>query len=542
MKRVLTIAPKTRAEIRNAPHKARLKVCAYCRVSSASSEQMASYEAQVTYYTNYIQQKPEWELVGIYADGGVSGTRKTGRTDFARLLRDAEAGKIELIITKSISRFARNTADCLETVRFLKDLGVAVFFERENINTLNAESELLLSVLSSIAQEESRSISDNLRWAYQKKFRQGKVTVTTSRFLGYDLGETGELVINESEAEVVRRIFREYLAGTGITKIIAGLEADSIKTVTGLAQWRENTIRTILTNEKYCGDAILQKTYIADYLTHRKKKNGGELPMFRVSGNHQPIVSKEDFDLVQRLLAEHAAEYGNLPGDRDKYASQYSFSGKLICGHCMASFKRRTWNSKERSKQIVWQCGTYVKKGKDACSMKAVDDITLKAIFVRVFNKLYKNKKKLLDRFMVNTEKALRSKGFDGQSRNIEFEMEKTTGQIKDLIRKQIKGIGEPQDFQNQYEKLQARLAVLRSQQSSSEGDEGKLDEVAKRTREIAVFLEAQNSMEVFEDDVFSALVERVKVLSPTHLLFEMKNGLVIEQKFIKRKGIHGLQ
>lgn len=542
MKRVLTIAPKTRAESKNAPHKARLKVCAYCRVSSASSEQMASYEAQVTYYTNYIQQKPEWELVGIYADGGVSGTRKSGRTDFTRLLRDAEAGKIELIITKSISRFARNTTDCLETVRFLKDLGVAVFFERENINTLSAESELLLSVLSSIAQEESRSISDNLRWAYQKKFKQGKVSLATSRFLGYDLGDTGGLVINEAEAKVVRRIFQEYLAGNGMRNIAAGLEADNITTVTGLARWPENTIRNILANEKYCGDAILQKTFIADYLTHRKKKNEGELPMFRVSGNHQPIVSKDDFDLVQRQLAERAAEYGNLPGDREKYASQYSFSGKVVCGHCGAPFKRRTWNSKERSKQIVWQCSTYVKKGKAACSMKAVDDSTLKAVFVRVFNKLYKNKKPLLDRFMVNVEKALRTKGFNEQFRNIEFEVEKTTGQIKDLIRKQIKANGETQDFQLEYEKLQARLAELRSQQESLGGDAGKLEEVVNRTREISAFLETHNSMEVFEEHVFSALAERVKVLSPTHLLFEMKNGLAIEQKFIKRKGIHGLQ
>lgn len=349
-------------------------------------------------------------------------------------------------------------------------------------------------------------------------------------------------MINESEAEVVRRIFQEYLAGKGMRNIAVGLETDNIKTVTGLARWPENTIRNILTNEKYCGDAILQKTYIADYLTHRKKKNRGELPMFRVSGNHQPIVSKNDFDLVQWLLAERAAEYGNLPGDREKYASQYSFSGKLVCGHCGASFKRRTWNSKERSKQIVWQCSTYVKKGKAACSMKAVDDTTFKAVFVRVFNKLYKNKKTLLDRFMVNAEKALRSKGFDGQSRNIEFELEKTTGQIKDLIRKQIKANSDSQDFQLEYEKLQARLTELRSQQGSRGEDTGKLAEVANRTREMAAILETLNSMDVFEDDIFSALVERVKVLSPTHLLFEMKNGLSIEQKFTKKKGIHGLQ
>ncbi len=543
MKRVLTISPKPRSGIKNELQKARIKVCAYCRVSSASSEQMASYEAQVEYYTRYIQQNPEWEFVGIYADGGISGTRKLGRTEFNRMLKDAEAGQIELIVTKSISRFARNTLDCLETVRFLKNLGVAVYFERENINTLSAESELLLSVLASIAQEESRSISEDLRWAFQKKIRQGKVMFVASRFLGYDLGENGELVINEQEAEVVRRIFREYIAGKSVRQIIQGLEAENIRTVTGLARWPEGTVRNMLTNEKYCGDAILQKTYVADYLTHKKKKNRGELPMYRVSGNHQPIISKEDFDLVQRVMAQRAAEYGNLPGDRDKYAQQYVFSGKLVCGQCGASFKRRTWNSKELSKQIVWQCGTYVKKGKAVCSMKAVDDVTLKAVFMRAFNKLYKNKKTVFKQFMENVEKALCSGRNHEKLDNIKSETDKITGQMKEVIRRQIKGTVEPSVFHTEYEKLKARLEVLRNQKSGFGQDESKLDEIKARTREIAAFLEEQAStLTEFDEDIFSALVDRVKVLSPTHLVFELRNGLAVEQKFIKRKGIHGLQ
>jgi site-specific DNA recombinase len=543
LKRILTISPKTQAETKNAPQQAKLKVCAYCRVSSASNEQMASYEAQVEYYKKYIQQNPAWEFVGIYADSGVSGTRTTGRTQFNRMIKDAEGDKIELIVTKSISRFVRNTLDCLEVVRFLKTLGVAVYFERENINTLSAESELLLSVLSSIAQEESRGISDNIRWAYRKKFLQGKVTVATSRLLGYDTDDKGQLMINQREAEVVKRIFCEYIAGKGIRTIIMGLEADNIRTVTGLAHWPESTIRNILTNEKYCGDAVLQKTYVADYLTHKKKKNRGELPMYRVSGNHRPIISKEDFDLAQRLMSQRAAEYGNLPGDRSKYARHYAFSGKLVCGRCGASFKRRTWNSKEPSKQIVWQCSTYIKKGKAACSIKAVDDITLKAVFMRVFNKLYINKESVLKQFMVNIEKTLCSGRNHEQVNNVESETDKITGQIKELIRKQIKGIVEPSEFQAEYRKLKARLEILRNQKSGFVQDEGKLEEVKARTRKIAAFLEEQASvLTEFDEDIFCALVERVKVLSPTHLVFELKNGLAVEQKFIKRKGIRGLQ
>jgi site-specific DNA recombinase len=543
MKRVLTISPKPRSGMKNELQKIRIKVCAYCRVSSASSEQIASYEAQVEYYTRHIKQNPEWDFVGIYADGGISGTRKQERTEFIRMLKDAEVGRIELIITKSISRFARNTLDCLEAVRFLKNLGVAVYFERENINTLSAESDLLLSVLASIAQEESRSISDNLRWTYQKKFRQGKVTLVTSRFLGYDLGENGELVINEREAEVIRRIFRDYIAGKSVRQIIQGLEAENIRTVTGLARWPEGTIRNILTNEKYCGDAVLQKTYVADYLTHKKKKNRGELPMYRVGGNHYPIISKGDFDLVHRLMAQRAAEYGNLPGNRDKYARQYAFSGKLFCGRCGASFKRRTWNSKKPSKQIVWQCGTYVRKGKAACSMKALDDVTLKAVFMRVFNRLYTNKKTVLKQFMENMEKTLCSGRNNEQLNNIKFDADKITGQMKELIRRQIKGIVEPSEFQAEYGKLKTRLDALRKQKSGFVQEKSKLKEVKARTQKIAAFLEEQvSTLTEFDEDIFRALVERVKVLSPTHLIFELKNGLAVEQKFIKRKGIHGLE
>lgn len=350
MKKVTTIAAKKREEIKGRSLKPRLRVCAYCRVSSNSNEQMESFETQVAYYTEYINQRPEWEFAGVYADSGITGTGREKRTEFNRMLKDSQNGKIDLIVTKSISRFARNTADCLDAVRFLKSLGVAVYFERENINTMSAESELILSVLSSIAQEESRSISENIRWSLKKRFRQGKVTVTTKRFLGYDTSKNGELVVNPVEAEIVKRIFKEYIAGKSIRDIKRGLEGDGIKTVTGLGKWPEGTIRGVLTNEKYYGDAVLQKTYTVDYLSHKKKRNRGEVPLYHVKGNHVPIVSKEEFDLVQKLMAERAAKYGNLPENREKYARRYVFSGKIIYGNCGATFRRRTWNSKTKHK------------------------------------------------------------------------------------------------------------------------------------------------------------------------------------------------
>jgi site-specific DNA recombinase len=543
MKKVLTIVPKTKATMSEAPLAAKLKVCAYCRVSSASSEQMDSYENQVAYYTGYIQQKIEWEFAGIYADGGITGTKKEGRTEFNRMIRDAQAGRMNLIITKSISRFVRNTADCLETVRYLKELGVAVFFERENINTLSAESELLMTVLASIAQEESRSTSENIKWAYQKKFEKGKVVVISNRFLGYDLDENGQLQANPAEARIVKLIFREYIAGKGTEAIADLLTAMNIRTVTGSSKWQASVVRGILTNEKYCGDLVQQKTYTENYLTHRKKKNKGELPMYRVQNNHEAIISREDFDLVQRLMAERAARYGNLPGDRDKYLNRYSFSGKLVCGHCGANFIRRTWNSSGPTKQIVWQCGTYIKEGKTACSMKAVDDITLKAVFMRAFNKLYKNKDTMLKRFLDNVEKGLRVEIIGGQDHKLELTIDRISEQMKALIRKQIKGGSEAMDFQTEYAKLQDQLDALRNRKNDQGGDESKLAEIKARTQEIAALLKGQvYIMEVFDEEICSALVERVKVLTPTHLVFEMKNGLAMEQQFVKERGIHGLQ
>jgi len=543
VKKVISIAAKTREEIEGRPLESRLRVCAYCRVSSNSNEQMESFETQVAYYTEYINSRPEWEFVKVYADGGISGTGREQRTEFNRMLKDCQNGKIDLIVTKSISRFARNTADCLEAVRFLKSLGVAVYFERENINTMDAESELILSVLSSIAQEESRNISENIRWSVQKRFRQGKVMVTAKRFLGYDVGKSGELVVNPAEAEVLKRIFKEYIAGKSIRDIKRGLEADGIKTVTGLDKWPEATLRGVLTNEKYYGDAILQKTYTADYLTHKKKRNRGEVPLYHVKGNHEPIVPKEEFDLVQKIMAERAAKYGNLPENREKYAKQYVFSGKVTCGNCGAAFKRRTWNSKSRAKQIVWQCSTYVKMGKTACSMKALDDVTLKNVFLRVFNRLYINKEAILKPFMENVQKALLDGLKSEPVKAIDARLEDITEQMKRLIRLQIKENIAPDVFQSEYGKLKLELDKLREERNSIGWMDGRREEILKRTQKLYEYLQGMEDMLTeFDDDIFKVLAERILVISPTHLKFELKNGLVLEEKFIKKKGIHGLQ
>ena len=298
MKRIRTIEAAVLEE-------KKLRVCAYCRVSTDQAEQKNSFTAQVEHYTSYIRSNPAWNFAGIYADEALSGKNAAKRPEFMRMVKDAENNKIDLIITKSISRFARNTVDCLETVRKLKTMGIGIYFEKENINTLHAESELMLSILSSVAEEELVSISQNMRWAYQRRFKNGQYKINTKRFLGYDKDKNGALIINVEQATIVRRIFKDYLSGLGTIRIAKGLDA---KNISGNLKWAVSSIRDILKNEKYIGDMLLQKTITQDF---KKKRNKGEVPMYYVRDTHPAIVSRKDFEKAQELMVERAKSKGN---------------------------------------------------------------------------------------------------------------------------------------------------------------------------------------------------------------------------------------
>ena len=255
----------------------KLRVAAYCRVSTDTEEQATSYDAQIQHYREYIISKPEWELVDIYADEGISATNTKKREEFNRMIEDCKLGRIDLVITKSISRFARNTVDCLNYIRELKEMNIPVFFEKESINTMDAK-EVLLTIMASLAQQESESLSKNVKLGMQYRFQQGKIMVNTSCFLGYDKDENGNLVINPKQAEIVKRIYREYLEGKSILAICRGLERDKIRTARGNPRWHDSSVRKILENEKYMGDALLQKTYTVDFLQKKRVKNNGIVP------------------------------------------------------------------------------------------------------------------------------------------------------------------------------------------------------------------------------------------------------------------------
>ena len=265
----------------------KLRVAAYCRVSTDSDEQATSYEAQVEHYTEFIKKNPEWEFAGIFADDGISGTNTKKREEFNRMIEECMSGRIDMIITKSISRFARNTLDCLKFIRQLKEKNIPVYFEKENINTMDAKGEVLLTIMASLAQQESQSLSQNVKLGIQYRYQQGHVQVNHNRFLGYTKDANGHLIIEEEEAKVVRRIYREYLEGASLNGIGRGLEADGILTGAGKKRWRPETVQKILKNEKYMGDALLQKTYTVDFLSKKRVKNTGIMPQYYVEGDHE---------------------------------------------------------------------------------------------------------------------------------------------------------------------------------------------------------------------------------------------------------------
>jgi len=378
------------------------RVAAYCRVSTDQAEQLSSYEAQVNYYTTYINGHADYELAGIFADAGITGTNTKNRVQFNRMIAECKAGKIDMIITKSISRFARNTLDCLNFVRLLKDLGIEVIFEKENIKTLDSKGEVLLSILSSLAQDESRSISENSTWGIRRRFEQGKLQINHTKFLGYDKDANGNLIINEKQAKIVRRIYREFLDGKGANRIAKDLELAGVPNWHGKPKWYEGSIRKMLTNEKYKGEALLQKTYTVNFLTKQRANNTGQVPQYLVEESHPAIIDKDIWESVQ-LEMERRKAYALEHGiQKLEYATIGNpFAGRVICGDCGHIFGRKVWNSTDdRFRRIIWRCnGKYPAKGTKGCISKHIDDKVLYQAFVNVFNALIDNKGFFLDKW-----------------------------------------------------------------------------------------------------------------------------------------------
>lgn len=393
-------------------------MAAYCRVSTAQDEQLLSYENQLRYYKDYIEHNPKYEFAGIYADEGISATGTKNRDDFKRMIADCRLGKIDRIITKSISRFARNTLDCLNYVRELKSLGIGIFFEKENIDTLDSKGEVLLTILSSLAQDESRSISENTRWGIRRRYENGEYGIATKRFMGYDRDKNGRLIINQGQAKVVKRIYNEYLLGKTADHIKRILEKENVPKWNGTTKWEVSTIQSMLTNEKYKGDAELQKKYTVDFLTKERKQNNGELQKFYIEEDHDAIISPEVWECVQLEAArrKNYREEHSLKAYSSKPESN-PFYGKIICGECNRTFGRKTWVNGNKQRK-VWQCNErYKEKGTQGCINRHIEESSLETVFITAWNTLLDNRDMLKEKWQKQlTDKnllaAFRAKDF----------------------------------------------------------------------------------------------------------------------------------
>lgn len=369
-----------------------LRVAAYCRVSTDDEEQKTSYEAQIGYYTEKINSNPEWQIAGIFADEGISGTQAQKRPKFLKMIRLCRQRKIDIILTKSLSRFARSTVDSLGYIRELRALGIAVISEKENINTLTAESEMLITIMSCFAQAESESISKNVSWGVRQSFKNGNVPMQYARLLGYRKGHDGNAEIIPEEAEVVKEIYRCYLDGMSMNLIADRLNEKGLTTKGGSSPYRKMVVQWILTNEKYTGDALLQKTYVTDCITKKMRKNNGELPMYLVKNHHEPIISRSDFNRVQEEMARRSAKRAIADKltktGQGKYSAKYALSELLICGECGEHYRRVTWTAKG-FKEIKWRCVSRIQYGKKKChSSPTVDEQALHRAIVSAINDL----------------------------------------------------------------------------------------------------------------------------------------------------------
>jgi len=386
--RIVVIPAKSRDEIKRST---RLKVAAYCRVSTDQEEQESSYEAQIGYYTEKIKNNAEWTLAGIFADEGITGTQAKKRPEFMKMIRLCRQRKIDMILTKSLSRFARNTVDSLKYIRDLKALGIAVIFEKENINTLETDTEMMLTIMSCFAQAESESISKNVSWGIRQSFKNGNVPMQYARLLGYRKGDYDKPEIVPEEAEIVKGIYRLYLDGMSLNMIVDRLNEKGLTTKGSNSPYRKEVVQRILTNEKYTGDALLQKTYVTDCITKKTRKNNGELPMYLVKNHHEPIISHEDFNRVQEEMARRSAKRviadKLTKGEQGKYSAKYALSELLICGECGSHYRRVTWTAKGY-KEIKWRCINRIQYGKKKChDSPTVDEQALHRAIVSTINK-----------------------------------------------------------------------------------------------------------------------------------------------------------
>lgn len=478
----------------------------YARVSTDHEDQTTSYEAQVNYYTNYIKKsRDDWEFAGLYSDEGISATNTKHRDGFNQMISDAMAGKIDLIITKSVSRFARNTVDSLSTIRKLKEHNIECYFEKENIWTFDSKGELLLTIMSSLAQEESRSISENVTWGQRKRMADGKVSFAYSRFMGLDKDkETGKIVVNPEQAKVVKLIFRLFLEGLTPHAIAVELTNRSIKTPGGKDVWNQQTVRRMLSNEKYKGDALLQKEFTVDFLQKKMKKNEGEVPQYYVEGNHEAIISPAVFDMVQAELAKRKHS-----GSR--YSGVSIFSNKIKCGDCGGWYGSKVWHSTDQYRKVVYRCNHKYKDEK--CQTPHVTEDEVKALFIKAYNELIPEIKEIIANAELIRKTLCITDGLLEEKQKLEDEILVLVEMTQNLVAENARVAQDQEEYQKRYDGLVQQYETTKKEYDELIDKIEQKEAHGERMRQFIKTLKDQDGIITeFDDVLWGSMVELVTI------------------------------
>ena len=516
-----TLDPNTKIAVNSIKKR---RVAAYARVSTDQDEQFTSFTAQVDYYTRVINSNPAYEMVEVYTDEGISGTNMKRREGFNRMIEDALAGKIDLILTKSISRFARNTVDSLTTIRKLKEKGVEVFFEKENIYTFDSKGELLITIMSSIAQEESRSISENVTWGKRKSFSDGKVSIAWKNFLGYRKALDGTIEIVPEEAEIVNYIYYTYLfEGLSPAVIAQKLMENGVLTPMGKTTWRANGVLNILKNEKYKGDALLQKTFTVDFLSHRTKKNSGEIPQYYVKDSHPAIIKPAMWDLVQFEI-ERRGKLGPT------YSAKNPFAFKVLCATCGEAYGSATWHSTNPRYKKIMMVRTGNRDKGTKCSNPGLSEEYIKQAFLKAIKKYLGNREELISASMSIREELAKDSPLEERIKILEEDINETERLMRTIVEDAQMELNTPEEFKARYQPIEEKYNAQREELSRLLAEKIEKENELKVQEQMEEVAKTMNlGMMVYDKFIFNLFIDKALVHKNRDIEFVFRTKKVVK-------------
>lgn len=534
-RKVNYIAPTLNTETESETAYRQIRVAAYCRVSTQMEEQLNSYEVQVKHYTDKINSEPKWSFAGIYADKGISGTSAKKRDEFMKMIRACKRNKIDMIITKSISRFSRNTLDCLKYIRILKELNVDVFFEEQGLHSKDAGAEFYITIYGSIAQSEAENISANVKWGKQQRAKEGKVAFSYNSFLGYKRGSDGKPEIVEDEAKIVRVIFDKYIEGDSIRKIADYLNGNQIKTPTGKSVWYYGTVRSILSNEKYKGDALINKTYVVDCISKKVKRNDGERAQYYVENNHPAIISPEKFNRVQEEMARRSSKKKvkqvGTKTELGKYSSKYALSELLICGECHTPYRRCTWTTTDGNKKIMWRCINRLDYGKKYCHHSpSLEESALQNAIVQAVQNNISKCSEALEKLKRHIRMGFSSEETEDKTFDIQIEIAKLDKEYADLLNRITSDMENVEALESQLEEIIIKKHSLQNELQIYENSSSRQANTKTRLDEIFQIIEGlKNHPMEFNDVIIRQIIDCIVVESKEKIKVVFVGGYEVE-------------